>query len=141
MKYSITEENKTKAIKKNRLLMSLNYGGGIVIATYVLSDSPDSGPLVSTIYFISIILLAPFAWFYFDRKFRNRLTLTYEIDNEEIIITEKEKPVQTIPLNSIFSITKIAFGYRVVSKKGKFYVIGMVENITELINELNKQIN
>ncbi|SHL12292.1 hypothetical protein [Flavobacterium chilense] len=140
MKYSITAENKAKALNKNRIFMSVNYGGGILLATYALTQKFNYLTTDRTIFFIGIIALAPIGWFYFDKKFKNRMSTEYEIDNEKLTITENGKLPQTILLNSIFSITKIPQGYKVLSKTGKFYILEIVENSSEFVRELNKHI-
>ncbi|MFH6992410.1 hypothetical protein [Flavobacterium sp. FlaQc-48] len=140
MKYSISEENRLKALNKNRIFMSLNYGGGILIATYILTQKFNYLTTDRIIFFIGIIALAPIGWFYFDKKFKNRISTEYEIEDEKLTITENGKLPQVILLNSIFSIVKFSQGYRVISKSGKFYILEIVENSEEFVRELNKYI-
>jgi hypothetical protein len=140
MKYTISEENKLKALNKNRVFMSLNYGGGLLLSAYVLTQKFNYLSTDKTIFFLGILFLAPAGWLYFDKKFKNRISTEYEIDTEKLIITENGKPTKIILLNSIFSISKISQGYRVISKTGKFYILGIVENSNEFVQELNKHI-
>ncbi|MTH14123.1 hypothetical protein [Flavobacterium sp. LC2016-01] len=140
MKYSISEENKQKFIKKSRIFMSVYYGSGMLIAAYVLTKDFNSGSMQIMIFYVSILIVLPIAWFYFDKKWKKTLSTVYEIDNEKIIITEKGKPTKTISLNSIFAVTKIPNGYRVESKNGKFYIFRLIEKQDELVDELKKHI-
>lgn len=140
MKYNISQENKLKAINKNRIFMSLNYGGGILLAAYVLTQKFSYLATDKTIFFIGILFVAPVGWLYFDKKFKNKIGTEYEIDGEKLTISENGKPTKIILLNSIFSISKIPQGYRVISKAGKFHILEIVENSTEFIRELNKHI-
>lgn len=121
--------------------MSLNYGGGILFATYALTQKFNYLFTDRMPFFIGIIALAPFGWFYFDKKFKNRISTEYQIDSEKLTISENGKQPQVILLNSILSTTKISQGYRIITKTGKFYILNIVENSEELIKQLNNKKN
>ncbi len=137
MKYLISEEIKAKAIKKNRNFMSLNYGGGIIIATAILLKDFNSLPTENLFYFFGIILVAPLAWWYFDRNFRNKMNSEYEILDGKLIITEDGKQ-KTTELKSIKTITKIPSGHRIVSNNGTFYILDGIENKEDLMAKLKE---
>jgi hypothetical protein len=137
MKYLISEDKKEKAIKKNRVFMSLNYGGGVMIATVMLLTRFHSLPTANLIFLFAIILIAPFAWWYFDRNFRTKINTEYEILNGKLIITENGKQ-KTTELQSIKAITKIPSGHKIVSSNGTFYILNGVENKEDLIKMLEK---
>lgn len=136
MKYLISEEKKAKAIKKNRVFMSLNYGVGIVIASAILLTDFHSLPTENLCFFFGIILITPFAWWYFDRNFRNKMNSEYDVADGKLIITENGKQKIT-ELQSIRAITKIPSGHRIVSNNGTFYILDGVENKEDLINKLS----
>ena len=137
MKYLISEEIKAKAIKKNRIFMSLQYGGGIIIATMILLNDFNSLPTENLFYFFGIILVAPIAWWYFDRNFRNKMNSEYEIADGKLIITENGKQ-KTTELKSIKTITKIPSGHRIVSNNGTFYILDGIENKEDLMTKLKE---
>ncbi|MGQ7946651.1 hypothetical protein [Flavobacterium sp. WC2509] len=137
MKYLISEERKAKAIKKNRVFMSLNYGVGVIIASIAILTKFNTLPIEKLFFFFGIILIAPIAWWYFDRNFRNKVNSEYEILNGKLIITENGKQ-KTTELQSIKKITKIPSGHRIISNNGTFYILNGVENGEELISKLEK---
>ena len=139
MKYFISEENKIKAIKKNRSFMALNYGGGILIAILILLSDFDSLSNQSLIYFFGIILVTPFGWWYFDHNFRNKTNTEYEVNLGKLIITEKGKQ-KILDLHSIKSITKISNAHRVLSGNGKFYILDGLDNKEDLLKVLERTI-
>jgi hypothetical protein len=138
MKYSISEEKKIKAIRKNRIFMSFNYGGGIIIASIILLTDFNSLSTENLIFFLAIILIAPFAWWYFDRNFRNKMNSEYEVVDGKLIITENGK-LKITELKSIVTITKIPSGHRITANNGTFYILDGVENKDELMKEIEKQ--
>ena len=135
MKYLISEETKAKAIKKNRTFMALNYGGGIIISSIILFTKFNSLPSENFFFFFGIILVVPFAWWYFDRNFKNKVNSEYEIADGKLIITENRKQ-KTTELKSIKAITKIPNGHRIVSNNGTFYILDGVENKEDLMIKL-----
>ena len=137
MKYSISEEKKTKSIRKNRIIMTFNYGGGIIVATIILLTNFNSLPRENLFFFIAIILITSLIWWYFDKNFRNKMNSEYEVLDGKLIITENGKQ-KTIELESIKKIKKNTSGHRITSTDGIFYILDEVENKDELIKEIGK---
>lgn len=139
MKYTISKEKKVIEIKKNRNFMFLYYGGGILISVTAILLKFNSLPVVNLLFFFGIILLSPFAFFYFDRNFKRKLNFEYEFLGNKLVITESEKNVIK-ELESIISLSKIHQGHKIVSNKGTFYILDWVENKEDLIKEIEQKI-
>ena len=115
--------------------MSLHYGGGLIIATMILLNDFNLLPTENLFYFVGIILVAPVAWWYFDRNFRHKMNSEYEIVDGKLIITENGKQKIT-ELKSIKKVTKIPNGHRIVSNNGTFYILDGIENKEDLMTKL-----
>ncbi len=139
MKYVISEEKKAIEIKKNRNFMFLYYGGGIVIAILGLLSKFSSLPIENLLFFFGIILLSPFAFFYFDRNFKRKLNFEYEFLGKKLVITENDKN-EIKELESIISLSKVPQAHKIISNKGTFYILDWVENKEDLIKEIEQKI-
>ncbi|WP_316634506.1 hypothetical protein [uncultured Flavobacterium sp.] len=119
--------------------MFLYYGGGIVIAILGLLSKFSSLPIENLLFFFGIILLSPFAFFYFDRNFKRKLNFEYEFLGKKLVITENDKN-EIKELESIISLSKVPQAHKIISNKGTFYILDWVENKEDLIKEIEQKI-
>ncbi|MEN3323081.1 hypothetical protein VP395_05040 [Mariniflexile soesokkakense] len=138
MKYQYSEDNKAKAIKRNRIVMSVQYGIGAAVMIYILINNWSTlGIEIKTPLLVGLIAL-PFAWIYFDRNFSAKTSGAYEIKDNYLIIEEKETIKHKISLDSIRQLKKIPNGHRIETNSGTAYILDGIENKDELLKRINK---
>jgi hypothetical protein len=141
MKYQFSEEYKNKAVRQNQMWMTIYYGIGTVIIAYkLLSNWAILGIEIKSLSIGGLIIL-PFVWLYFDKKFKSKISSVYEIIEESLIISENGVVTNNIPLNSIRQLIKIPNGYRVESYSGNAFILNGIENIDELVKRIDKPCN
>ncbi|KFC58762.1 hypothetical protein FEM08_24950 [Flavobacterium gilvum] len=117
--------------------MVLKYGIGMLVVIIILSTEFNSIPPKNLLLFIGIISIVPFACWYIDRDFKNKVNSEYEIVDEKLIITVNGKQ-KTTELKSIKAITKIPSGHRIISNNGIFYILDEIENKEDLMTKLKE---
>lgn len=136
MKFRFSETYKLKTTKRNQISNAIYFSAGALILLYRLITSWNTmGLEIKAPLFIALLVL-PFAWIYFDKKLKTKLSTEYIIDEKFLITKEYDKVVKEVSVNSIQYLQRISSGYRVVTPKGTSYILDGIENLKELIEKI-----
>ncbi len=137
MIYQYSEENKVKAIKRNQTFMSMYYGIGALLLLRGVYYQWSDFELSSIFPYVIGIVALPIAWKYFDRKFKAKMSTTYEIEDGNIVIKVNDDLKHKISLESIRELKKIGSAYRIESTSAPAYILDGIEGQEELIGKIN----
>lgn len=141
MKYQYSKEKKAKAKKRNRILISAQYGIGASVLISVLVNNWSTIENEIKFPLLAGLIILPFAWIYFDRKFRSKMSTTYEIQDDCLIIEENSLVKHKINLSAIRKLVKIPNGNRIETLRGTAYIPDGIENREELLQEIQSKAN
>lgn len=136
MKYQYSEENRRQAIRRNRTSTAVTYSVGAVVMINILFIRWFKTGIELKLPLIAGLIILPLAWMYFDRNFRSKISRTYEIQNEHLVIEEKGTVKHKISLDSIKELKKIPNGHRIKSVNGTAYILDGIDNKDELLGKI-----
>ena len=91
MIYRVSISDKKRAVAKNRRRLTLTYVLGLLLLGKAIYQ--NGWEFFQEFWYpqVAFILLLHFAWWYFDQKFRTKLSTTYEVTSYEFIVrTQKQ---------------------------------------------------
>jgi hypothetical protein len=141
MKYQIPEDFKPKAIKRNRMALTIQYSIGILVAAYFLLNNWNSAGLELKLPLLSLIIACPIAWVYFDRSFQSLMTLTYEVTDTHLLRIVDEEVKSKFLLKSIYDVKEAANGLKVKSESETFIIPNSIDGLTELMEKIKAVAN